>query len=104
MFTLFKRKIKVTVTVINAATFFKINGNLTLQNEIENENEIIVKMQINDWIVKLSASPQIKWEKPYTKRSSSWKSRTYFYWRENKNTESRIEIEDKREINREFED
>ena len=48
MFTLFKRKIKVIVTVINAATFFKINGNLTLQNEIENENEIRVKMQIND--------------------------------------------------------
>jgi hypothetical protein len=47
MFTLFKRKIKVIVTVINAATFFKINGNLTLQNEIENENEIRVKMQIS---------------------------------------------------------
>jgi hypothetical protein len=61
-------------------------------------------MQISGWIVKLSTSPQIKWEKPYTKRSSSWKSWTYLYWRENKNTESGIEIEDKREINREFED
>jgi len=83
MSTLFKRKIKVIVAVINAATFFKINGNITLQNEIENENEVRVKMQINGWIVKLSASPQIKWEKSYTKRSSSWKFRTYLYWREN---------------------
>ena len=48
MSTLFKRKIKVIVTVINAATFFKINGNLTFQNEIENENEVRVKIQIND--------------------------------------------------------
>lgn len=48
MFTIFKRKVEVIVTVINAATFFKINGNITLQNEIENENEVRVKMQIND--------------------------------------------------------
>ncbi len=44
VFTLFKRKIKIIVTIINAATFIKRNGNLTVQNEVDNENEIIIKM------------------------------------------------------------
>ena len=44
MFTLFKRKIKVIITIIDAATFLKRNGDLTIQNEVEIENEVRVKM------------------------------------------------------------
>jgi hypothetical protein len=102
--TLLKIKIEISLTALNAATLFSRNGDWTIQNEVENENERGGKMQANVLAINLSASSQVKLKESYTKISSSWKFIAYFFRRKNQNYQSWVKIKDKREVDRKFKD